>query len=53
MKMSLPRACLSILCLLGSEAARATTTTVTSLSALQTAIDSAHHGDVIILSNGS
>jgi hypothetical protein len=55
MKMSLLRVftCASILCLLGTEAAYATTTTVSSLSTLQSAIKSAQPGDVIILSNGT
>src|SRR5580698_5678597 len=55
MKMSLLRVftCASILCLLGTEAAYATTTTVSSLSTHQSAIKSAQPGDVIILSNGT
>ncbi len=55
MKMSLPRVftCASILCLLGIGTAYGTTTTVSSLSALQSAIDSAHPGDVIVLANGT
>src|SRR5580693_8749342 len=55
MKMSISRVftCASILCLLGTGAAYAATTTVSSISALQSAINSAHPGDVIILANGT
>jgi hypothetical protein len=55
MKISLSRAftCASILCLLVTGVACATTTTVSSISALQSAINGAHPGDVIILANGT
>ncbi|HTB81725.1 MAG TPA: chitobiase/beta-hexosaminidase C-terminal domain-containing protein [Opitutaceae bacterium] len=51
--MSRALACASILGLLGIGAVQAATTTVTSISALQTAINGANAGDTIILKNGS
>jgi hypothetical protein len=55
MKMCLSRVITgaSILCLFGIEATYATTTTVSSIPALQSAINSAHPGDVIILADGT